>query len=152
MAGTLSVVMHVVLDGFVADVAKLEFAAYTAHFVLPTLFGIYRLARRALYAPLNVNVWVSFVSHVLLNHLLSDCNRHVKVLYLNALRALLEVHKSLCIATTRPAHVIPALSALKPSAEFLLTRLMTIVLVLVNRYPDLTFRTQFGAVLKIKSI
>ena len=75
-------------------------------------------------------------------------------MHLNALGVLLEVHSSFGLATTRPAHIMMALTALKPGAEHLFFFFMTIVLVLVNRYSYLTFRigTQLGAVLKIKSI
>ena len=72
MAGTLSVVMHVVLDGFVANVAEQKLAVDTVHFVLPAPFGVDRLACRTLDAPFDVDVGVPIVAHVLLNHLLRD--------------------------------------------------------------------------------
>ena len=68
MARALSVVVGVVFDRFIANVAEQEFALYAVHFVLSALFRIDRLAFGALDAPLDVDVGVSLVAHQL-NHI-----------------------------------------------------------------------------------
>ncbi len=72
MARALSVVVGVVCNRPIANVAEHEFALDAVHFVLPALFRVDRLAFGAFDAPLNVDVGVSLAAHVILNQLLRN--------------------------------------------------------------------------------
>jgi hypothetical protein len=116
VAGALAIVVHCVFNLLVADVAEQLIAINAVHHILSTLLRVDRFARRALDAPLDVDVGVPFVAHIL-DHLLSDRSWDVKVLNLDAFWILLEVHRSLSFTATRPTHVSPALSTLKLGTE-----------------------------------
>jgi len=72
VAGALAQVVVIVLDLLVADVAEQLLALTAGHFILLALLWIDCVAFRALNTPLDVDVGVSFVAHVLLYQLLSN--------------------------------------------------------------------------------
>ena len=159
MAGALSVIVHIVLYSFVADVAEQQFAVdiATGHLVFPALFRVNLLAIRAFDAPLDVDVGVLLKAHFFRNNLLSNLNGPKEVFYLNALRILLKVHQSSSHTTTTPAHISKALWALKLTALhkfFFGTVQRAGVLVLVDCDSNLTFRvgTPFCTMLEIKFV